>query len=131
MRFQSQLLSDEEKGQVHLETLRILDEAGVLYHSEKALKLLEKYGARVDWEKKIAHIPVEVVTQALSTAPKSFVLGARNPGHDYSLPSSVSRYALDGTAAFAQDFRTGERRYGTEKDNEFGLRVFQEMDMGQ
>ena len=49
MRFQSQLLSDEEKQQVHQETLRILDEAGVLYHSEKALKLLEANGA--DWDR--------------------------------------------------------------------------------
>jgi trimethylamine--corrinoid protein Co-methyltransferase len=130
MRFQSQLLSDNEKEQVHQETLRILNEAGVLYHSEKALKLLGANGARVDWDKKIAHIPAEVVAQALFTAPESFVLGARNSVYDYPLPSSVSRYALDGTAAFAQDFQTGERRYGTEKDNELGLRVFQEMDMG-
>jgi len=82
MRFKSQLLSDEEKQQVHQETLRILDEAGVLYHSEKALKLLETNGARVDWDKKIARIPHELVTQALATAPKSFVLGARNSDHN-------------------------------------------------
>ena len=77
MRFQSQLLSDNEKEHVHQETLRILFEAGILFHSEKALRLLESNGARVDWEKKIAHIPKEVVEQALSTAPKSFVLGAK------------------------------------------------------
>ena len=130
MRFQSQLLSDEEKQQVHQETLKILDEAGVLFHSEKALKLLETTGVRVDWDKKIAHIPQEIVTQALRTAPKSFVLGARNAEHDYPLPSPVSRYALDGTAAFAQDFYTGKHRYGTAQDNENGLRVFQAMDMG-
>jgi trimethylamine---corrinoid protein Co-methyltransferase len=130
MRFQSQLLSDNEKEQVHQETMRILLEAGILYHSEKALKLLEANGARVDWDKKIAHIPHEVVTQALVTAPKSFVLGARNSAYDYPLPSPVSRYALDGTAAFAQDFHSGEHRYGTDNDNAQGLRVFQAMDMG-
>lgn len=130
MRFQSQLLSDNEKEQVHQETMRILLEAGILYHSEKALKLLEANGARVDWDKKIAHIPHEVATQALVTAPKSFVLGARNSAYDYPLPSPVSRYALDGTAAFAQDFHSGEHRYGTDNDNAQGLRVFQAMDMG-
>jgi len=130
MRFQSQLLSEEEKEQVHQETLRILDEAGILYHSETALKFLESNGARVDWETKIARIPKEIVEQAIRTSPKSLVLGARNPAHDYPLPSPVSRYALDGTAAFAQDFHTGERRYGTAKDNENGLRIFQAMDMG-
>jgi trimethylamine--corrinoid protein Co-methyltransferase len=130
MRFQSQLLSDSEKEKVHQETLRILLEAGVLFHSEKVLKLLESHGARVDWEKKIAHIPREIVEQALHTSPKSFVLGARNPAHDYPLPSRVSRYALDGTGAFAQDFQTGEQRYSTDNDSALALRVFQAMDMG-
>jgi trimethylamine--corrinoid protein Co-methyltransferase len=130
MRFHSQVLTDSEKEQIHKETLRILQEAGVRYYSDKALKLLESNGARVDWDKHIAQISSAMVNQALKTAPKSFVLGARNPQHDYPLPSLVSRYALDGTAAFAQDFYTGEHRYGTAKDNENGFRVFQAMDMG-
>jgi trimethylamine--corrinoid protein Co-methyltransferase len=130
MKFQSQILSDAEKEQIHAETLRILWEAGVKYHSRKALGLLEANGARVDHEIKIAHIPAELVEQALSTSPKSFVLGARNPAHNYPLPSPVSRYAMDGTAAFAQDFRTGERHYGADRDNQLAMRIFQHMDMG-
>ena len=125
MRFRSQLLTDYEKEQVHTETLRILGEAGVCYRSDKALKLLETNGARIDWDKHIAYIPPDLVQQALKTSPKSFTLGARNPQYDYALPSPISRYALDGTAAFAQDFETGEHRYGTAKDNENGLRIFQ------
>jgi len=130
MQFQSQLLSNYEKEDIHKEALRILWEAGVKFHSEKALGLLQANGARVDHETKIAYIPGELVVQTLKTSPKSFTLGARNPAHDYLLPSPVSRYALDGTAAFAQDFQTGERRYGTNKDNENALRIFQQMDMG-
>lgn len=130
MKFQSQILSEAEKEQIHAETLRILWEAGVKYHSQKAMGLLEANGARVDYEKKIAHIPAELVDQALTTSPKSFVLGARNPAYNYPLPSPVSRYAMDGTAAFAQDFWTGQRRYGCDKDNELATRVFQKMDMG-
>src|SRR3972149_6754485 len=67
MRFHSQLLTDSEKEQIHKETLRILGETGVLFHSEKALRLLEANGARVDWDKNIAHIPPELVQQALKT----------------------------------------------------------------
>lgn len=130
MRFQSQVLTDSEKEQIHNETLRILNEAGIRYHSGKALKLLQSNGAEVDWDTHIAYIPPELVDRALQTSPAAFVLGARNPQNDYPLPSPVSRYALDGTAAFAQDFYTGERRYGTFKDNENALRIFQSMDMG-
>ena len=130
MRFQSQLLSDSEKEQIHKEALNILQNTGAKFHSQKALKLLESNGARIDWDKKIAYIPSELVEQALKTTPSSFVLGARNPKFDYPMPSPVSRFCLDGTGSFAQDFYTGEHRYGTIKDNENGLRIFQTMDMG-
>ena len=130
MRFKSQLLTEAEKEQIHTETLEILKKTGAKFHSEKALKLLESNGARVDWDKKIAHISREMVEQALKTSPSSFVLGARNPQYDYQMPSPISRFSLDGTGSFAQDFYTGEHRYGTVKDNELGLRVFPNMDMG-
>ncbi len=130
MQLISQILSDAEKESLHAETLRILWEAGVKFNSQKALGLLEKNGARVDHETRIVRIPEDLVRQALETSPESFVLGARNPAHNYPLPSPVSRYAMDGTAAFAQDFQTGQRRYGTDKDNQLALRVFQHMDMG-
>jgi len=130
MKFTGQILSEEEQVHIHAESLRILLNVGVKFHGEKALPLLEKNGAKVDYETRIARIPEELVTQALYSAPKSFILGARNPAYDYLLPSPVSRYCLDGTAAFAIDFLTGERRYGIRKDIENGARVFQQMDMG-
>lgn len=130
MRFHSQLLTDSEKEQIHQEALKILQETGAKFHSEKALKLLESHGARIDWDKRIAYIPSELVDQAIKTTPSSFVLGARNPQYDYPVPSPITRFCLDGTGSFAQDFYTGEHRYGTVQDNINGLRVFQQMDMG-
>ena len=130
MKYHSQLLSENERERVHAESLRILAETGIRYHGEKALKLLSRSGAKVDWETKVAYIPEELVQQSIKTAPRTFILGARNPVYDYPLPSPASRYCLDGTAAFALDFTTGERRYGTRKDIENGLRVFQQMDLG-
>jgi trimethylamine--corrinoid protein Co-methyltransferase len=130
MKLQGQVLSEDERERVHKESLRILAEAGIRVHSEGALKVLERGGAKVDWDAKIARIPNEMVTEALSRAPKKFMLGARNPIYNYPLPSPVSRYALDGTAAFVQDFETGERRYGRSRDTEDGARIFQAMDMG-
>jgi trimethylamine--corrinoid protein Co-methyltransferase len=130
MRFKSQLLTESEKEQIHNETLEILKKTGAKFHSQKALKLLEANGAQINWDKKIAYISTEMVEQALRTSPSSFVLGARNPKYDYQVPSYMSRFSLDGTGSFAQDFYTGEHRYGRVKDNELGLRVFQNMDMG-
>ena len=107
-----------------------MKKVGVKFNGQKALPLLKKNGAKVDWDARIACFPRGLVEEALRVAPKTFVLGARNPAYNYPLPSPVSHYALDGTSAFALDFETGEKRYGTLKDIENSLRIFQQMDMG-
>lgn len=130
MKYTAHVLNEEERQRLHLQSLRILEEVGVRFMSSRALAILEKAGCRVDWEKEIAYIPHELTEYALQITPKSFVLGARNPAYNYPLPSPVSRYCIDGTAAFAIDFETGQQRYGTRKDIENALRVFQEADFG-
>lgn len=130
MRLTAHILSEDEKELIHGQSLRILSEVGVKVNGQKALPLLAANGARVDHESRRAFFPREMVEQALSSSPKSFTLGARNPVHNFQLPSAMTRYALDGTAAFMVDFRTGERRYGEKKDIIDALRIFQASDMG-
>ncbi len=130
MKFTAEFLTEAEKDQVHEQTMQILENVGVKYHGQRALPLLEENGARVDRDTGIARIPRELVRETLALAPRAFVLGARNPAHNYPLPSPVSHYAVDGTSAFALDFETGEKHYGTLSDIEKSLRIFQQMDMG-
>jgi trimethylamine--corrinoid protein Co-methyltransferase len=130
MRLTTQLLSDAEQEKVHQFSLKILEEVGVRFHGEKALPILSRHGARVDNQEKLVYIPRQLVEECLAMTPKSFVLGARNPNFDYPLPSTESRYCIDGTAAFATDFESGVRRYGTKKDIENSLRIFQTLDLG-
>jgi trimethylamine---corrinoid protein Co-methyltransferase len=130
MKFSAQVLSEDEQQKVHETSLRILSEVGVKYLGKKALPLLKKNGAIVDEDSKIARLPAELVSDTLKMAPRSFILGARNPLYDFPIPSRLTRYCIDGTAAFIQDFNTGQRRYGTSKDIETSLRIFQQLDMG-
>mgnify|MGYP005848871263 CR=1 FL=1 len=130
MQIHADILSEDEIQRVHQQSLRILNEVGVRFYSRKSLQILSDNGASVDWEKEIARIPPELVEHALQSAPKSFRLGARNPAQSFQLPSQFSRYGMDGTAAFAIDFETGERRYGNRKDIEYAMRIFQQLDMG-
>ena len=130
MKLTGQILTEEEQNQIHLSSLRILEEAGVRYYGDYAPKIFRKNGIHIDADERIARIPKEMVEHCLQSTPRSFILGARNPQFNYPLPSPVSRYCIDGTAAFTVDFETGERRYGTRKDIEESLRVFQQMDMG-
>ena len=130
MQTQCQFLSEDEQLKVHEKSIKILEEVGVRFISEKALKVLKKNGARVDYSEKLAKIPREMVDQALETAPRSFVLGARNPEFDVPYPSAHTGYILDGGGVFTFDYQKGERRYATLQDCENAFRVFEEMSLG-
>lgn len=128
MQLQCQILSEDEKQLVHQESLRILNEVGAQFHSQKALQILKSNGAKVDDENKIAKIPEELVNQALKTAPKEFILGARLPEKNFTLPALRSGYVLDNGGIFIRDFKTGERRVSNYQDNVDILRVYDEME---
>ncbi len=130
MKTQCQFLSEDEQRRVHERSIRILEEVGIKFLSDKALKILEKNGAKVDSSEKTAKIPREMVDQALKTSPKSFVLGARNPEFDVPHPSEHTGYVLDCGGVFTYDYTTSERRYSTLKDCEQAFRVFEEMSLG-
>ncbi|OGO61086.1 MAG: hypothetical protein A2032_04375 [Chloroflexi bacterium RBG_19FT_COMBO_49_13] len=130
MRLTAQILSEDEQHRIHKMSFRILEEVGVRFHGGRAPRILRENGIKFNPEDKIAKFPGEVVELALKTAPKSFELGARNPAYNFPLPAAYTRYGIDGTAAFTLDFHSGEKRYGTSKDIENALRVFQHMDMG-
>ena len=129
MRYEAAFLSADEQARVHETSLRILADVGIRVHGDVALPLLAQAGAEVDTEGGLVKIPPSLVETALATAPRSFVLGARNPAHDYAVPSPVTRFAMDGTAAFTRDFVTGERRYGTRQDIVDAMRVFGSCDL--
>jgi len=126
MRVQCQILSEDERQTIHEESIKILEQVGVKFLSKRALKILTANGARIDQDTGIAKIPAEMVEQALKTAPKSFVLGARDPSRDVVLPRPTAGYVLDMGGVFTRDFHTGERRYATLQDNADCMRVFDE-----
>jgi trimethylamine--corrinoid protein Co-methyltransferase len=130
MRTQLRFLSDDERRRIHEDSLKILGEVGVRFMSGKARKLLKSNGASVDKDGMIVRIPRDMVEHAVKTAPKSFVLGARNPAFDFAMPSRRTGYTLDGAATFALDFETGEKRNALTKDLVASLRIFEELELG-
>ncbi len=116
MLMNGQVLSLDEIKRIHKDSVRILEEVGVKFPSEKALSVLEKGGAKIDWDNEIAYISGDMVDAALKTAPKEFILGARNPVFDLQLPSARSVLNMDGCGNSVIDFRTGKKRLATSQD---------------
>ncbi len=127
MKLSLKILSEAEKLRIHGDSLKILGEIGVKFMSDNALKILAENGATVNRDTRVAKMPEEMVRRALKTAPKSFVLGARNPDFNFAMPSAYTGYTLDGAATFAIDFETGKRRNALTSDMIASLRIFEEM----
>jgi trimethylamine--corrinoid protein Co-methyltransferase len=104
MKLAAQILSASEQERIHEQSLRILSEVGVRFHGRLAPQILQRHGVPWEAETKTARIPQEIVEHALQLTPKRFTLGARNPRYSVELPAGKSYYAIDGTAAFTQDF---------------------------
>ncbi len=114
---QIRILSPSDIEKVHAMTLKMLMDPGVSVLSQRALKLLEQGGARVDYKSKTAKIPEDLVRATVRSLPKSMRFGARNPKQDMIYPRDGWPYmATNGTAVYMTDMRTGERKTTTGKD---------------
>ena len=104
MKMYGGFLSQEEKEQIHKTSIKILENVGVKFPSEKALSILEAGGAKIDWDKQIAYISENMVFRALRAAPKKILIGARNPEHSVVIPAGYTAYNLDGTGVKFFDY---------------------------
>lgn len=129
MRMRGMVLDEEDKLKIHKDSIKILEEIGIRFSSQRALSLLELAGAKIDWDKQVAFLSEAMVKRALETAPKQFVMGARNPEHALMLPSEITTYNLDGCGVNTLDFDTGQRRASLLQDVADSARVFEELSM--
>lgn len=109
-------LSQGEIKAIHNASLEVLENTGIKVMSRKALDILKEAGANVDYAKKQATIPRNLVEEALKRAPKTIKYCARNPKNDRVLNKQETYFLADGGAPFAMDWETGKRGYSTTED---------------
>jgi trimethylamine--corrinoid protein Co-methyltransferase len=97
-------------------TLTLLEEVGVRFPSEPALQIFTDHGAEVDHDSQIVKLSPTLVRKALSTVPRYFTLGARNPKFDLHLEENVSYFTTDGCGYETIDLVTGLRRPSSKAD---------------
>jgi len=111
-----QVLSEDERAQVHECTLRVLTNTGLQVDTAWGRQILKDAGAEVDKNTNIVHFPRALIEESLRSAPKEFTLGARRPGWDLRMNGGDCTLLIDGEAMFVLDRETGERRPGTFND---------------
>jgi trimethylamine--corrinoid protein Co-methyltransferase len=110
MRTILQVLSEDEKSQIHERTLDVLANTGVRVDTPKGRQLLRDAGAEVDENTRVVRFPRQLVEEALRLAPKKFSLGARRPGWDLQMNSDDCTLLADGEGIYVLDRENGERQ---------------------
>ena len=116
MRAQIQLLSMEERTQIHERSLKLLSETGVRIMSERGRKILGNAGAEVNKDTQMVRIPLALVEESLKLAPRKFKLGGRRKDWDLEMNIGECSLLADGGAISVLDWETGEIRSGTFDD---------------
>jgi len=119
MKFQNfKVLSDQEIVQIHEASINILENAGIMIYSKRALDILNSKGAIVDYDKKLAKISGKMVESCLKTVPKKIDLFDRYGNQYLTLGDGVPKCASGHNAIFIIDAGTNIRRNSTVKDVE-------------
>jgi trimethylamine--corrinoid protein Co-methyltransferase len=116
MKAKIQILSADERDQIHERSLKLLATTGVRVHSKKARSLLGKAGARVNETSQIVQFPRSLVEECIKLVPRIFKLGGRRPGWDLEMNIGECSLLADGGAVSVLDWETGEIRPGTFDD---------------
>lgn len=106
-----------EEDAVHAASVECLESVGVLVRSASVRRLLAGAGAKTEPRKELVRLPESMVKDAIRKAPKSFVLGARDPKHDLRIPVTGPPYVSTGGVTLSIfDLEKGEPRPATTKD---------------
>jgi len=114
--FSLQYLSGGQLSDMQDATLQILEEVGVKFPSGKALDILAAHGAHVDRDRQVVRCPRGLVFKAMSTVPRYFHVGARDPACDIPLQQGVTYFTTDGCGVETIDLETRQRRPSCKAD---------------
>ena len=107
-----QIIEPAAVERIHEASLEVLAKTGVVFHSQRALDVLEEHGATVDRATTVARIPAATVAQALQTLPPTFTLGGRTPQFDLPLDGRHAYLSSDGCAPLVRRPDGSVRRSG-------------------
>jgi len=111
------IIDDREISQINQNTRTVLEEVGVTFPSEKALKIFADVGANVDFDNQLVKIPADLLDKYLATSPRAYTMAGGRPELDIPVGSGEGTYFYcSGEAPRIVDFETGERRLSVKQD---------------
>lgn len=114
--YKVQFLSDSKLDQLQAATLHVLENTGVRFPSNKALDIFEGHGAEIDRDTSLVKLSPDLVFQAMSTVPRYFTLGARDPALRFGLQEGFTYFTVDGCGVETVDLISGKTRPSNKAD---------------
>ena len=112
-----EFLTSTEIRRVHDTSIRVLEEVGVIVHSEAVTKMLVDSGSTPSKDGKRVRMPQELVKSALAHAPKSILLASRDGKGDMRIPNPSRLHVCNGgEGIYVKEMLTGATRPPTLED---------------
>jgi trimethylamine--corrinoid protein Co-methyltransferase len=111
-----EVLSAEQLAAIKSATFDILENVGVRFPSQRALRVFAEHGAQVDPDSHIVCLRPDMVTTAMAQAPRSFVLAGRAEETELFLDGTCSYFSTDGCGTLTLDLETGLERASCKDD---------------
>ena len=108
-----EVLSEERLELIHDASLAILEEIGIDFRDDEAIKMWRDAGAAV--ERYRVRIPRALLMDLVAKNPSRFTVHARNPERSTEIGGNMVAFAPTYGSPFVYDFNN-ERRYGTLAD---------------
>jgi trimethylamine--corrinoid protein Co-methyltransferase len=109
------MLKKKDLNRIHEATVRILEETGIVFHSDEVIEIFKKEGARVAGQ--TVYIPRKMIDRAIDTVPKVFKWHAKDSEKSIYVGEKDDRVhiMLDNGPIYIQTLN-GERRLATLQD---------------
>ncbi|MCP4362432.1 MAG: trimethylamine methyltransferase [Chloroflexi bacterium] len=121
------LLTPKQVEQIHIASLEILADVGLLVHNEKARRLLVKHGCSLDSDSNIIKFPRRVVEHFRTLYPPTFTFHGRDPQFDRTIPDDGPLAMTASSAPNLIDPITGHERRARSDDMARIAHLFNEL----
>jgi trimethylamine--corrinoid protein Co-methyltransferase len=119
-----EILAPDQLEELHLASMRILEEVGLDFLDDEALALWAKAGAKVDHAGQHVWIDRDLLQETIATAPLTFTWRARNPERNVLIGGNSLAFGPCGGMVYTSNLTMG-RRPGTTQDYENFLKLSQ------
>ena len=123
-----QVLSPEERSQVHERSLKVLATTGVRVDSAAGRRILAAAGALVNENLQLVCFPRSLVEECLRLTARNFSLGARRSGWNLPMNAGDCTLLADGEAIQVLDRHSGQHRPVTPQDWHEATRLIDALD---